>query len=122
MTQRFRFLLGFFLIVSGIVLLAVTAFYNEISYFVTPSQLMKQKIMGTVRLGGIVRSYRREGTVHRFLIHDDATEIDVTFQGALPPLFKEGQNVIIEGKQNANGTFNADQVFAKHDETYCPKP
>ncbi|CAO4843351.1 MAG: Cytochrome c-type biogenesis protein CcmE [Holosporales bacterium] len=122
MNQRLTFLLGFFLIVSGVVLLAVSAFYNEISYFVTPTQLVTQKITGTVRLGGIVRSYCRDGTIHRFYIYDDATEIDVAFQGALPPLFKEGQNVIIEGKQNADGIFKADLVFAKHDETYCPKP
>lgn len=121
MQPRLKFLIGFFLIVSGVVILAVSAFYNEISYFVTPSNLAKQKITGIIRLGGIVQSYRREGTTHCFYIHDEQTKIDVTFHGALPPLFKEGQNVIVQGTQNADGTFKADLVFAKHDETYCPK-
>jgi cytochrome c-type biogenesis protein CcmE len=39
----------------------------------------------------------------------------------LPDLFREEQGVITEGSFAADGTFRADNVLAKHDETYMPK-
>ena len=35
-------------------------------------------------------------------------------------LFKEGKGVVAQGKLGANGTFEADNVLAKHDENYMP--
>ena len=37
----------------------------------------------------------------------------------MPDLFREGQGVVAEGRLNA-GVFTADEVLAKHDETYMP--
>jgi cytochrome c-type biogenesis protein CcmE len=43
----------------------------------------------------------------------------VIYRGVLPDLFREGQSVIAKGRI-ADGVFVADQVLAKHDETYMP--
>ena len=43
------------------------------------------------------------------------------FEGILPDLFREGQGVVAEGQLDAAGTFKADTVLAKHDETYMPR-
>ena len=52
----------------------------------------------------------------------DATgAIPVRYQGLLPDLFREGQGVVTEGVLEASGTFRADTVLAKHDETYMPR-
>jgi cytochrome c-type biogenesis protein CcmE len=45
----------------------------------------------------------------------------VTYQGVLPDLFREGQGVVTEGTLDGSGVFKADNVLAKHDETYMPK-
>jgi cytochrome c-type biogenesis protein CcmE len=45
----------------------------------------------------------------------------VAYQGLLPDLFREGQGVVAEGTLDVAGTFRADNVLAKHDETYMPK-
>ena len=45
----------------------------------------------------------------------------VTYTGILPDLFREGQGVVTEGALDVAGTFRADSVLAKHDETYMPK-
>jgi cytochrome c-type biogenesis protein CcmE len=45
----------------------------------------------------------------------------VSYTGALPDLFREGQGVVAEGMLDTDGTFLADTVFAKHDENYMPK-
>jgi cytochrome c-type biogenesis protein CcmE len=36
-------------------------------------------------------------------------------------LFREGQGVVAEGVLQADGSFVADTVLAKHDENYMPK-
>jgi cytochrome c-type biogenesis protein CcmE len=45
----------------------------------------------------------------------------VAYTGILPDLFREGQGVVAEGALDSSGTFKADTVLAKHDETYMPK-
>jgi cytochrome c-type biogenesis protein CcmE len=39
----------------------------------------------------------------------------------LPDLFREGQGIVAEGSLDNSGVFRADNVLAKHDETYMPK-
>jgi cytochrome c-type biogenesis protein CcmE len=38
----------------------------------------------------------------------------------VPDLFKEDSGVIAEGRFEADGTFVADNILAKHDERYMP--
>jgi cytochrome c-type biogenesis protein CcmE len=45
----------------------------------------------------------------------------ITYVGILPDLFREGQGVVTLGTLQADGTFRASEVLAKHDETYMPK-
>ena len=45
----------------------------------------------------------------------------VRYEGILPDLFREGQGVVTEGVLDPSGTFRADTVLAKHDETYMPR-
>jgi cytochrome c-type biogenesis protein CcmE len=45
----------------------------------------------------------------------------VSYTGILPDLFREGQGIVTEGALDVAGTFRADNVLAKHDETYMPK-
>ena len=42
------------------------------------------------------------------------------YTGILPDLFREGQGIVAQGKLLADGTFQAAQVLAKHDENYMP--
>ena len=44
----------------------------------------------------------------------------MTYRGILPDLFGEGQGVVTQGQLLPDGTFQAEQVLAKHDETYMP--
>ena len=76
----------------------------------------------TFRLGGLVE----EGSIRRaedsLLVHFDVTDrantITVAFDRLLPDLFREGQGDIAQGKLNDSGVFVADEVLAKHDESY----
>jgi cytochrome c-type biogenesis protein CcmE len=64
-------------------------------------------------------SVERGGTTVTFRVTDLANSVTVAYTGVLPDLFREGQGVVVEGRMG-DGVFVADQVLAKHDETYMP--
>ena len=77
-----------------------------------------------IRVGGMVvkGSLKRATDSLRveFTLTDYAKTVTVVFTGILPDLFREGQGIIAQGKLDANGVFQADEVLAKHDENYMP--
>ena len=104
--------------------LMLTAFEENIVFFYSPTDITEKKIADgrRFRLGGLVE----EGSVKKstdavvnFRVTDLTTAIPVSFRGVLPDLFREGQGIVAEGRL-AGGVFKADEVLAKHDETYMP--
>ena len=63
---------------------------------------------------------RGDGLETRFRVTDNAHVVAVSYSGILPDLFQEGQGVIAQGRLGEDGLFVADEVLAKHDETYMP--
>jgi len=77
-----------------------------------------------IRIGGLVKEgsvSRGESLAVRFEVTDGKSTVPVSYQGLLPDLFREGQGIVAEGALDPAGTFRADSVLAKHDETYMPK-
>src|SRR3546814_19116546 len=56
----------------------------------------------------------------QFAVTDGDAQMPVVYTGILPALFRENQAVIATGHMRGD-TFVAEQVLAKHDETYVPK-
>jgi cytochrome c-type biogenesis protein CcmE len=120
------------LILAGLALLGLAvglvlfALRDSVVFFYTPSEMVSKQIApGTrVRLGGLVEQGSlvkgTDGAV-TFKVTDMTKTMQVNFKGLLPDLFREGQGVVAEGSANADGTFKADSVLAKHDEKYMPK-
>lgn len=106
--------------------LVLNSFRGNLVFFFSPSQVAANEapVGKTFRLGGMVEtgSVRREadGLTVRFTVTDTAREIPVVFTGILPDLFSEGQGAVAQGRLGDDGVFYADQVLAKHDETYMP--
>ena len=77
-----------------------------------------------VRLGGMVEKgslkRRPDGVSIDFVVTDGAAKVPVSFRGVPPDLFKEESGVVAEGRFNADGSFTADNLLAKHDERYMP--
>ncbi len=129
MTRRQR-RLG--MIAGGLGVLAVAVFLvlfamrDSIVFFNSPTDVAERHVApGTrIRLGGLVSPgsvVHGDGLVVRFEVSDGNRAIPVTFQGILPDLFREGQGIVAEGTLEPGGVFRADNVLAKHDETYMPK-
>jgi cytochrome c-type biogenesis protein CcmE len=114
----------------GVIALAVAlvlgALKESIVFFNSPTDVVEKHIKpGTrIRVGGLVKRgsvWRGDSLVVRFEVTDGKRTIPVAYQGLLPDLFREGQGVVAEGALDSAGTFRADSVLAKHDETYMPK-
>jgi cytochrome c-type biogenesis protein CcmE len=125
--QRRLILIGSGLGVLAIsALLVLNALKDSIVFFNSPTDVIEKKIAaGTrIRLGGLVKPgtlTRGEELNVRFEVTDGKSAIPVAYKGILPDLFREGQGVIAEGLIEPAGTFKAETVLAKHDETYMPK-
>ncbi|QEA12522.1 cytochrome c maturation protein CcmE [Comamonas flocculans] len=107
--------------------LVLNAFQDNLVFFFSPSQVASSEapVDRSFRLGGLVQ----EGSVQRssdslavhFVVTDGAQAIPVTYDGLLPDMFREGKGVVTQGRLQADGSFRAEQVLAKHDENYTPK-
>jgi cytochrome c-type biogenesis protein CcmE len=125
--QRRLTLIGGALIVLALsVGLVLIALEDSIVFFNSPTDLVEKHIKPgqRMRIGGLVKEgsvSRSDNLAVRFEVTDGTSTLTVAYQGLLPDLFREGQGVVAEGALDANGTFRADSVLAKHDETYMPK-
>ena len=112
--------------VLGAVLLAMWGLRDNASFFYAPEDIAKQgrpPADRAVRVGGMVRRIERQpdGVSIRFVIGDTSAHIiQARYTGITPELFREGSGVIADGHFQADGTFLASEILAKHDENYMP--
>lgn len=124
--KRLTIIGGAMLFLGLAVALVMTALRQEIVFFHSPSDLQASPVSAgeRIRLGGLVEKgsiERGNDTKVSFAVTDTEHVIKVRYDGILPDLFREEQGVITEGSFVSDGTFVADTVLAKHDETYMPK-
>ena len=108
--------------VSGISLI-LYSLNSNLDYFFTPTELKDRNIPSDkrIKVGGMVLS----GSVERisssisFVITDYENSIKVEYEGIVPDLFKEDSGVVVLG-YFLDGMFEAEEIFAKHDENYMP--
>lgn len=101
------------------------AMRDGINYFRSPSEVIAAppSPSETFRIGGLVEEgtlTRGQGKAIRFVVTDGGASVPVVYTGVLPDLFAENQGMVGTGKY-INGTFEASEILAKHDETYMPK-
>ena len=120
-------LIGGALAIIGIIAaLVLNALNSNIALYISPTEVAAGKapkdkvfrIGGLVKAGSIQR--QADGVTIGFLMTDTEKDIPVAYKGILPDLFKEGKGAVAQGKMNAEGTFVANEVLAKHDENYMP--
>lgn len=126
--RKQRLFIVFFIVIfsSAAVLLITYALRENINLFYPPSKIVSGEapIDRTIRAGGcviagsVVRSI--ESLDMSFNITDGIAEMQVNYTGILPNLFAEGEAVVVNGKVDETGAFNATEVLAKHDENYMP--
>lgn len=129
--RRLWFVLALLAAASAAATLVAFALQRNIAYLYTPNEILTGAAGAAVssgearfRLGGMVEkdSFRREegSLVSHFRVTDGDAQLDVSYDKILPDLFREGQAVVATGRMRGT-TFVAEDVLAKHDETYMPK-
>jgi len=120
--RLWKLILILFLSAGGISLI-LFSLNSKLDLFYTPSEMLQADIKPgyRIKLGGMVKngSINRNGTIITFQVTDFVQEVPVTFNGVTPDLFKEDSGVVILG-YFINGMFEAEEIFAKHDENYMP--
>lgn len=112
--------------------LVLYALRSNIDLFYTPGEILYGKretqqrpVVGQrLRIGGMVMpgSVRRDPNSLKvnFSIYDAEGSVDVSYEGILPDLFREGQGVVVQGELGEKNHLLAKEVLAKHDENYTP--
>jgi cytochrome c-type biogenesis protein CcmE len=104
----------------------IKTFNDNLLFYRSPSQITNSEFPDDYifRVGGVVLDgslTKSKDTMNvKFAITDYEQNLDITYTGILPDLFREGQGVVIRGKLGDDGIFYAEEVLAKHDETYMP--
>lgn len=101
------------------------AMRDGINFFRSPSQVAEAppapnevfRIGGLVEEGSLVRG---RGETITFRVTDGAASVPVSYTGVLPDLFGEGEGMVGTGRY-VDGTFEASEILAKHDESYMPR-
>lgn len=114
--------------------LILYALRSSIDLFYTPGEIIygkretqqmpevgqRLRVGGMVMPGSVVRDADPKSMKITFTVYDAEAEIDVSYEGILPDLFKEGQGVVVQGELQENNHVLAKEVLAKHDENYTP--
>jgi len=106
--------------------LAISSMRSNMSYFFSPSKVIANEAPtdAVFRLGGLVveqsLARQEDGLTVLFDVTDNAETVKVSYTGILPDLFGEGQGVVTKGRLGDDGVFYAEEVLAKHDESYMP--
>lgn len=126
--RRRRLLLVLILVLaSGLATtLVAMALQRNVAYLYTPAEVLRGEAgeRARFRLGGMVEKdsfQRAAGSMESsFRVTDGDAQLEVSYTGILPDLFREGQAVVATGRMEGD-TFVAENVLAKHDENYMPK-
>ena len=123
--RRLYFAAAILLATGGATWLILGALKNNVIFFRSPTDVAQLKVRPgvTFRIGGLVAEHsvtHGAGAEVRFVITDKRGTVPVVFRGVLPALFREGQGVVATGSLDRNGTFEATDILAKHDEKYMP--
>ena len=126
--RRRRLLLVLLLVVAAAIATALVALalQRNVAYLYTPVEVLRGEAgeHARFRLGGMVEkgSFQRSpGSMEaHFRVTDGDAQLPVMYDKILPDLFREGQAVVATGTMR-DGVFVAENVLAKHDETYMPK-
>lgn len=106
--------------------LVAMALQRNVAYLYTPAEVLRGDAgeHARFRLGGMVEKgsfQRAAGSLEaHFRVSDGDAQLPVMYDKILPDLFREGQAVVATGRMQ-DGVFIAENVLAKHDETYMPK-
>lgn len=105
-------------LLAGVGYLVFSSTQGSAQYYQTIPEMRAHPQSRDVRVVGVVQPGVQRldgGTAVRFTMADSSQRMAVDYRGALPDIFKPGVQVVVQGKPDGNGVFQAGQLQAK-----CP--
>lgn len=113
---------GVFIVIIVVGYLLYSGFKGSMVYYYNVGEIMGQKdslLNKGIRMSGKVLegsiNYDSRSLQLDFIVSEEGAQIPVRYQGVVPDSFKEGQEVILEGKLRSTGVFEATDIL-----TRCP--
>ena len=106
--------------------LIANALKQNLNLFYEPTRIVNGEapVGRKIRVGGMVKenSLTRlpDSLTVQFVVTDYEADVTIEYTGILPDMFTEQAGTVATGALNEDGLFIAEQVLAKHDETYMP--
>jgi len=121
MQRNMRVFVAFTLVIVAMLYLISSGFNEETMVYYSTVKELKMKgqdaygqgfrVSGKVVPGSIEKA---SGKIEvRFIIEEEGERLSVVYNGILPDTFKEGAEVLIEGKYQSDDVFHATNVFTK---------
>ena len=125
--RSYRFLFIGFFIILAVGLLVFRSMHGTTAYYLKVSELLSEGSKAyseQVRVSGKVLpgSISRTPTTLRFTAYDSTGRIPVEYTGVVPDIFKENIDVVVEGKYDQQGVFEASTLLAKCPSRYQAAP
>ena len=120
--MRRRYFLGGGILLAAVIYLLYLSFGSSVSYYVTVSEFydggtelqdINERVAGKIADSSI--DWDAEDLDLRFTITEDGKNMPVIYHGAQPSGFKAGSSILVEGKYDSDGVFQASQLILK-----CP--
>ncbi len=118
---------GVLAIVGAFAYLMYSGIGDNLVYFLTPTELLAKGPTAyerPVRLGGQVVpgsvDWDKDALKLTFSITDGTKTLKVDSHGAPPTMFRAGMGVVVEGKFDRGGVFEAKNLMVKHSNEYHP--
>jgi cytochrome c-type biogenesis protein CcmE len=123
--RRTLTLLGATVVLGGFAFLLYGGIGENLVFYLTPTELEARgegAYDTSVRLGGVVIpqsvQWDADALDLRFRIGDGTTEYEVHSTGAPPQMFRDGIEVLVEGRLASSGVFHSTSLMVKHSNEY----
>lgn len=124
-----KWLIGVSVIIASVIAIAMVQINSNVVYFYTPDEAIAKnaELEGKIiKVGGMVVpgkvDWKPDTLDLAFVVSDlKGSDIYVTYKGAPPDMFKEGQGVVVEGNLSDKGqglSMTARHLLVKHSEEY----
>ena len=95
-------------------------------FFHTPAEILAEPSSfegKTIRIGALVVPESTHWDPEKVLLTFKVTEdnqsfIPIIYEGIKPDMYREGQGVVVEGRLDGEGVFQANTLLVKHSEEY----
>jgi len=126
---RQKFIVGSFVIIATLIILAYVGYTQSKTYYHTISEVssmhgsilqQRMRVSGNVKDGSIQHV---DGQI-QFVLEEEGKTMPVVYTGTdpLPDTFKDGAQALVEGHLASNGHFQAEQIQAKCASKYQATP